>query len=67
MHYQGLIVSLAHLPSPLVARANEKKNSNLLMIKSQTVMKTIGMSAGSNARGRGAGAGGSKVKCRQFY
>lgn len=67
MHYEGLIVKVVHLLAPLVARANRKKNSNLLMIESQIVMKTIGASEGSAAGGRGAGALCPEQACRHFY
>lgn len=67
MHYKGLIVKVVHLLAPLVAGTNRKKNSNLLMIESQIVMKTIGASEGSTARGRGAGALCPEQTCRHFY
>lgn len=70
MHYEGLIVKVVHLLAPLVAGANrrkKKKESNLLMIESQIVMKTIGASEGSAAGGRGAGALCPEQACRHFY
>lgn len=47
--------------------SQQEKNSNLLMIKSQIVMKTIGASEGSAAGGRGAGALCPEQACRHFY
>lgn len=68
MHYEGLIVKVVHLLAPLVAGANrKKKKSNLLMMESQIVMKTIGASEGSAAGGRGAGALCPEQACRHFY
>lgn len=68
MHYEGLIVKVVHLLAPLVAGANRReKKSNLLMIESQIVMKTIGASEGSTAGGRGAGALCPEQARRHFY